>query len=301
METGSDHISVCVCTFKRGARLGRLLEELAAQPTGNLFSYSIVVSDNDRGGSARSLVTEFASRAAVPVTYCIEPVQNVALARNNAVANAKGNYIAFIDDDESPSPDWLLGLYRTCQEHGADGALGPVISRFEQPPPEWVSKGGFFDRPRHPTGMRIGLQDMRTGNVLFKTAILDPAELPFRGEFGTGGEDVDFFRRVTRRGALLVWSDESLVFEDVSCSRFKRSYLMRRALRRGGNTYKFVDWRARGIAKALVALPLYGLSLPFLLLAGQHLFMKYTVKICDHAGLLLASVGISPFSTYKSS
>ena len=36
------------------------------------------------------------------VKYCVEPRQNIALARNKALQNAEGDLIAFIDDDEFP-------------------------------------------------------------------------------------------------------------------------------------------------------------------------------------------------------
>jgi succinoglycan biosynthesis protein ExoM len=294
-----DHISVCVCTFKRPDLLNRLLEELAGQCTDGMFNFSVVVSDNDRDQSARQLVVEFAARSHIPVTYCVESQQNIALARNKALANAKGNFVAFIDDDEYPSPTWLRDLFQTCNTCGADGVLGPVVPYFEQKPPNWLIKGRFFERPTHPTGFKISSLDMRTGNVMFKNKILDGVETPFRAEFGTGGEDVDFFRRMIGKGCVFVWCNESIVYEMVPKARFKRSYLLKRALRRGNNSFKFRAGRARSLVKALVALSVYGLSLPFLFIAGDHHFMKYMIKFCDHAGLLLAFFGIKPFNEYK--
>jgi hypothetical protein len=40
--------------------------------------------------------------------------------------------------------------------------------------------------------------------------------------------------------------------------------------------------------------PLYTIALPFLLIAGQHWFMKYLIKLCDHVGRLLAWLGFNP-------
>jgi hypothetical protein len=44
----------------------------------------------------------------------------------------------------------------------------------------------------------------------------------------------------------------------------------------------------------LLAVPLYGLALPVLLIAGQHVFMKYLIKFMDHAGRLLALIDLNP-------
>jgi len=69
------------------------------------FTYSIVVADNDQLQSARPVVLEFRSASPIPVTYCAEPQQNIALTRNRAIANASGDYIAFVDDDEFPAAE----------------------------------------------------------------------------------------------------------------------------------------------------------------------------------------------------
>ncbi len=288
------HITVCICTFKRPALLKRLLDELAGQETGGLFTYSIVVADNDREESARAVVEACATSSPIRAVYCVEPEQNIARARNKTLENATGDYIAFIDDDEFPSRDWLANLLKTCVGRGADGVLGPVKPHFEEPPPKWATRGGFFERPMHETGHRIDLKEARTGNVLFDRRILEGMKEVFRPQFGTGGEDVDFFSRMMKEGRIFVWCNEAPVFESVPSSRCRRGYLLRRALLRGRNSLKNPVGRFGNITKSLVAVPLYALILPWLLLAGQHVFLKYLIKFSDHAGRLLALAGLNP-------
>src|ERR1700687_4509834 len=88
----TQHISVCVCTYKLPCLLRRVLDSLNSQQTNELFTYSIVVADNDRLRSAEAQVMEMAAVSAVPIRYCVEPQQNIALARNKAVENADGDY-----------------------------------------------------------------------------------------------------------------------------------------------------------------------------------------------------------------
>ena len=57
------HVCVCVCTYKRPKFLRRLLEALSEQETEELFSYSIVVVDNDSQKSANQVVAEFAEQS----------------------------------------------------------------------------------------------------------------------------------------------------------------------------------------------------------------------------------------------
>jgi len=299
MRIKGRHITVCICTFRRPDLLRRLLVELECQNTEGLFSYSIVVADNDNEQSAKSVALEFAARSPVPLIYCNEPRQNIALVRNKALANAEGDFIAFIDDDEYPSPDWLCALFRTCQVNNADGVIGPVIPCFITAPPQWALKGRFYEKTTGRTGQRIGASEMRTSNVLFNVKILEGEPEPFRAEFGTGNEDTDFFMRMIARGFVFVSCSEAVVYEIIPPERSSRRYLLRRALNRGNNSLKYRVSRVKSIIKALLAVPAYVLSLPFMFLAGEHHFMRYMMKICDHTGRIMGLFRINLFREYK--
>jgi succinoglycan biosynthesis protein ExoM len=294
MTAKKTHITVCICTFKRYGLLIRLLDELAGQNTEGLFTYSVVVADNDCAQSSKNVVLDFAARSSINTIYRMEPWQNIALARNKSLENPQGEFIAFIDDDEYPSPNWLCSLFKTCNASDADGVLGPVIPYFEQEPPKWAMKGRFFERPTHVTGYRVCLSEARSGNVMFRRKILDGAEAPFRAEFGTGGEDVDFFRRMMGKGCVFIWCNEAVVYEAVPPMRCTRSYLLKRALLRGRNSLKQQSGRVQNIIRSFVAVPVYGVALPFLFIAGDQYFMKYLIKFCDHAGRLLALLHLNP-------
>src|SRR6266480_976888 len=163
------HISVCICTYRRPEFLKRLLEELGRQDTGGLFTYSIVVADNDQHQSAKEVVSHFAAGSSVSINYCVEARQNIALARNKAIECASGDFVAFIDDDEFPTRRWLLTLFTACHEYNVDGVLGPVKPHFCEEPPEWLVKGRFYERPTYATGFVIDWRKGRTGNVLLKS------------------------------------------------------------------------------------------------------------------------------------
>lgn len=263
------------------------------QRTDDLFTYSIVVADNDPEGSARAAVEECAKISVRRIVYCRELRPNIAMARNKAIENAEGDFIAFIDDDEFPEKEWLWNLWKTCKEFDVEGVLGPVKPSFEIPPSKWLVKGKFFDRPTYRTGHHISWDQARTGNVLFKRSILNPGELPFRIQFDTAGEDVDFFRRMMDKGCKFVWSNEAVVYEFVPAARSTRIYLLRRALLRGSNFHKHPTNRLQNILRSLVAVPCYALALPILALFGQHVFLNYLIKLFDHGSRLLSFAGIS--------
>ncbi len=292
-EPAIPHIAICVCTYKRPHLLLRCLQDIEKQSTEARFTLSIVVCDNDDARSAEATVLDFAQRSTIPVTYCAETQQNIARARNRAIANAKGDWLAFIDDDEFPGERWLLSLFQACAQYKVDGSLGPVLRHFDEAPPKWMEKSDFYKRPINPTGSIVRWREARTGNVLIHSKMLAAGEQPFRPEF-RAGEDQDFFRRKIEQGFKFTWCAEAAVYEVVPPGRWRRTYLLRKALLRGASAALQPSCNGWGIAKSLVAVPAYTLALPAALVLGQHRFMTLLVKICDHLGKLLAVAGINP-------
>ncbi len=287
------HISVCICTYKRPHLLKRLLSELRVQDTGGLFTYSIVIADNDELQSAEAVTLDFAAESHIETRYCVEPRQNIALARNKAVENARGDFLAFIDDDEFPGKRWLLTLFKACNDYDADGVLGPVRPYFDKDPPKWVVKGKFYERPTYRTGLVIDWRKGRTGNVLLRRRIFAPGGQAFRPSFLTG-EDQDFFRRMIEKGHSFIWCNEAVAYEVVPPIRWKRTFLLRRALLRGAVSVVHPAFGPRQIAKSVIAVPVYAAALPFALVLGHHRFMTLLVKLTDHLGKLLSLLGINP-------
>ena len=287
-------ICVCICTFKRPQLLRRLLKELADQETGGLFNYSIVVADNDQLRSAEAVVRDFAALSSnIAVKYCVQPQQNISLTRNKAIENATGDFIVFIDDDEFPTKRWLLTLLEACNRFNVDGVLGPVKRYFDEKPPKWLLESHIYERPVYETGTVLDKKDGRTGNVLLKKRLFESGEAPFRPQF-TGGSDKDFFIRMMDKGYTFIWCAEAVAYEVVPPFRWKRSFMLRKALFRGAMAPLHSTFGPRGVVKSLVAIPAYIFALPFALMLGQDRFMGLSVKLFHHLGMLLALLGIKP-------
>jgi hypothetical protein len=219
-------------------------------------------------------------------------VRSVALAHNKAVENASGDFIVFIDDDEFPTPNWLCSLFQACCKYGADGVLGPVRPHFEQAAPKWLVNGGLFDRPSHPTGMPLAWRQTRAGNVLMKSDMFAGENAGFNPRFRAAC-DQDFFKRMINRGRVFIWCEEAPVFEVIPPARWKRSFVVRRALFRG--VFSFHNQPAFGpVAQSLLATLLYSLALPFALILSHARFMRCVCSLSYHIGRILASLGIDP-------
>ena len=290
-ETRLAHICVGICTYKRAAMLRHLLNEISRQENGGLFTLSVVITDNDEGRSAEPVVEAARAELGLDIKYCIEPRQNIALARNKVVENASGDYLAFIDDDEFPGTEWLLTLFNACDKYKVDGVLGPVKPFFEEEAPKWVVEGRFYDRPSYPTGFVIDGPKGRTGNVLLRKSIFTGSEPPFRPEFRTG-EDQDFFRRMIEKGHTFIWCHEAMAWEAVPPVRWSRKFILKRALLRGAISLRHPTCGVACIFTSVLAIPCYALILPLQLLLGQGRFMRYADRLFNHLGRILALLRI---------
>lgn len=288
------HISVCICTYQRQELLKRLLFALSNQVTNGDFDYSIIIVDNDIKESAKIVISEILDQLPVDISYFVEPKRSISYARNKTLEHAKGDAIAFIDDDEIPPGDWLLKLHQALKKYKVAGVFGPVRPFFDSPPPDWLIKSKLLDRPEHRTGYVMPWRECRTGNALIKKSIIEGIGEVFRAEFGAGASDIDLFGRLIKKGHTFIWCNEAPVNEVIPPNRWKRSFMIKRALLRGRLSLLHKEELMINIIKSFIAMPAYLFMLPFLQILGHHYFMMYLIKLCDHTGRLLALVGLNP-------
>jgi glycosyltransferase involved in cell wall biosynthesis len=273
--------------------LSNNLCKTSKQETDNLFNYEIIVIDNDHKGSAKEIVSFVKELSDIPVTYSIETKQNIALARNRALELSSGDYIAFIDDDEEPIVNWLKELYKAIVYYKSAAVLGPVLPSYEIRPPRWVQKGRFFERPRFNSGRILDWEETRTGNVLIDKSILDHYKLRFDHKLGSGGEDRELFRNMIKNDQSAIWCDTAIVYEYVPIHRWSKIFMVKRAILRGQVAYLRRETGEYSLLKSFAAMTVYLLIIPFSFALGNHIFMKYLIKLNDHLGLIMASFGIN--------
>ena len=104
-------IDICVCTYRRPA-LEETLHSIGMLNVPDGAAVRVIVADNDAVPSARDLVYRMASLLPFNVSYVHCPASNISLARNACLETATGDLMAFVDDDETVSPDWLIELLR---------------------------------------------------------------------------------------------------------------------------------------------------------------------------------------------
>lgn len=241
-------VSIVIPTFRREELLPRLLERCAAQGGLSPAALEVIVVDNTPDGSARALVERAAARHRTAIRYLHEPRPGIAHARNHGVAASRGEFIAFIDDDELPSRVWLEALLKTQRLYGGDAVLGPVRPVFEATPARFLpTYRAFFSQtsdaatgtpvePHQPLRWQRGgcRRALASNNALMVKASCFADGEPFEPGLGlTGGEDTLFFTRLQRGGKRILWCKEALVHERVPKERLTPRFVLRRKFRNG--------------------------------------------------------------------
>ncbi len=222
-------------TYRRPNMLADALDSLSKLDIPEGIQASLVVADNDPDKSAESTVEEFADKFKnLDLIYILAKERGIVHMRNEIVQYAldhKADFLAFLDDDEEVTNDWLEKMLSTKEKYNADVVVGRVARTLPKNTPKWIKHGKFFERPSIPTGTIR--KAASTSNVLFDLLKLcEDFGLRFHRALNlVGSSDTHFFSTATQKGAKIVWLNEDLVSENIPKSRMTVKWQLNRAFR----------------------------------------------------------------------
>lgn len=236
-------VAISLCTFKRPQSLDRLLTAMERSDLGDGRAWRAfcVIVDNHPDGAAREVCARHRPSLPEPLIFAEEQQQGISFARNRAVREALASgadFIAFIDDDDLPYPDWLQQIMSQQQKTGADLVFGSRTLPNDLAIPDWLKEISLFQPPKADRTCKFGLPEWAgTYNVLIACPFIQrmaPDGTVFMPEFArSGGGDTDFFIRALRFGATCARAPQSLVVRNWEPERLTLLGIMRRAFRLG--------------------------------------------------------------------
>ncbi|HEY0301227.1 MAG TPA: glycosyltransferase [Rhizomicrobium sp.] len=232
-EAAKPTVIVAIPTFRRPRGLARLLEALAGLQTD--AAVAVLVADNDaQGHEGADLCAAFRAKGyRWPLRSTVVAERGIAQARNAlvgiALAEARMDHLAMLDDDEWPEPHWLSALLAEQARTGAGVLQGSILFDFEEGPKAWASSFDGLSDIRGASGPVEMLQG--AGNLLMTRAALESLARPwFDSAFAlTGGEDRDFFLRLKQAGVRFAWSDEGVAHTFIPATRSSLKWALARA------------------------------------------------------------------------
>lgn len=130
-------VSAIICTHNRDNYLGAAIDSLLAQDFAN---YEVIVVDNASRDRTREVVE---ARMPHPhLQYIYEPITGLSVARNTGAKAAKGEIIAYLDDDAVATPHWLSALYSAYQSNEKLAIAGGKVTLLwaaGMEAPDWLS------------------------------------------------------------------------------------------------------------------------------------------------------------------
>jgi succinoglycan biosynthesis protein ExoM len=266
------------------------------------------VVDNSPDGDAAPAC--HSRRWAWPLHYVHEPRPGISHARNAGLSAVPPgtDFIAMIDDDEVPAPEWLDRLLDAQIRSGADIVAGPAVPLFGSRTPEWVAASGFFLKPTNMHTLRDLDPDppVATCNVLVRASLLGDVGLRFDPALAlSGGEDKLLFQTLKLRGYRFAWAAQAVVSEWIPTERATLGYMWRESFRRGAVKYyvkrklkSTTALRSARIATRLTLRCVAGIGWRLMCLLahlwrGRGAWAPHALDIADNLGTLAGIAGIT--------
>lgn len=232
-------VSVIVATRDRARLLAETLAAIQAQDYAR-DDLEIVVVDNGSADDTARVVEGSAHQGPFLVVHLHEPKPGKSHALNTALRHARGELLAFTDDDVLPAPGWIAAFRRAFEETGADYAAGRILPLWEAAPPSWMSPSlyGVLAVPdggtvRRPLGKNLNEEIMPIGaNMAVRGAVIDriggwnPSLGKLQGTLRTG-EDHEFALRMVAAGCRGVYEPAAWVYHRVPAERLELDYFRR--------------------------------------------------------------------------
>jgi glycosyltransferase involved in cell wall biosynthesis len=300
-------ITVALCTHDHADRLVRTLASLPrlVAPTSE---WELVVIDNaSRDATPEVLADPAWHPPGVRVRVVNEERLGLSNARNRALVEARGQYLAFIDDDETPDPMWLRAYEACIIEHRPDAMGGRIdVSLEGARRPSWLQDEllGFLGQLDHGPArwLTSGESPIYGGNFAFRRSVFErigcfDARLGRRGRTNAGGEDADIYARLLAAGCAVRWVPEAIVQHHIETPKLRRGYflelhfqqgLMEGARKRGIATRIPPRYLFRQVARAFLR------ALRQRMTAGSNRSLRLEMNAAYFSGFVLGWIWHSP-------
>lgn len=231
-------ISVVVCTHNRADLLPYALQTLGEQALDS-NEYEVIVVDNNSTDDTREVVEKFAHN--VPnLRYCLETKTGLSHARNRGWNEARGEYVAYTDDDCKLPRQWLSVAKEIIEQKSPAILGGPYFAFYDSPKPHWF-KDSYRSRSFGDEARFLEKNEGLAGNnIIIRRALLKKfggfaADLGMNGKQIAYGEETELQTRMLNAMPELgiFYHPRLYVYHLVRAERMKISWLVREFFAKG--------------------------------------------------------------------
>ncbi len=274
-------ISAIICTRNRSHYLSKAIDSLCKQSLA-LNEYEIIVVDNASTDDTKDIVCEIQQKA-LNLVYVYESEPGLSSARNTGWRNARGKYVAYLDDDAIASPKWLEEIINAFEKTDPRPACvgGKILPLWEIEKPYWFPKQflkslTILDYGETP----IFLNDDRIvagANIAFRKDLL--AEIGgFDKRFTNYSDEVFVLERIRKLGMQILYCPNACVEHLIPKERLTEQYICRRKYLGGKGEFLMLLERKQKSLGRLWFIAKNLLGRPFDMLRHSILWIVYRSK-----------------------
>lgn len=130
--------TVILCTYNRCQSLAKALDSLAVQILPDSIEWEVLVVDNNSTDQTHEVCASYSQHHPGRFRYLFEPRQGKSHALNAGIRDARGDVLAFTDDDVTVEPTWLRDLTTALHAGQCVGAGGRTLPDRMFSPPRWL-------------------------------------------------------------------------------------------------------------------------------------------------------------------
>jgi glucosyl-dolichyl phosphate glucuronosyltransferase len=227
------NISVVVCTFNRSKSLSRMLNSLREAVVPDKLSCEFIVIDNNSDDNTRFVIEEIEKNNDLKLRYVFEEKRGLSNARNRGIMEARGEIIAFTDDDVIVDKHWIQNIYMAFKEHDEVVCVGgKILPIWESSKPEWLNPSlyvciallDFGDSVLYMDSPYIWGANFAVKSYIFKKyGLFDSNRGRIPGKL-YGGEETEFLQRLLNANEKILYYPSSIIYHCVSEHRMSKKY-----------------------------------------------------------------------------
>jgi glycosyltransferase involved in cell wall biosynthesis len=300
-------ITVAIPTYNGAARLPEVFRQLQGQRQTEAITWEILVVDNNSSDCIREVIAQF--QTIMPhLRWCQELMQGAGFARRCAFREARGELVAFLDDDTIPDAHWVSAVAQFAKTHPHAGAYASrVHADYAVPPPPNFDRIASFlaitERGHQPLLYRkqSRLLPPSAGLVVRKSVWQQyvPNDMILSGRTEGNmltGEDLEMLSYI-QASPWEIWYNPAMeITHKIPAGRLERKYLIPCLRGVGLSRYVTRTVGTKGIKKYLLTLAYLGNDLKKILwhLVKYRTEVKTDLVAASELSLLTSSL-ISPF------
>jgi GT2 family glycosyltransferase len=197
------------------------------------LSWEFILVDNNSDDNTRHVFEEVEKHYESKIRYVFEEKSGISHARNRGIKEARGEIIAFTDDDVIVDRYWIQNIEKAFKEHDDVACVGgKILPIWEISKPKWLKPNLYIYLALSDYGDSVAYMDSPNiwgANFAVKSDVFKKYGL-FDSNLGRiprklySGEETEFLQRLQNAGEKILYYPLSIIYHCISAHKMSKKY-----------------------------------------------------------------------------